>query len=155
MAATRYKVRFGTHREHGVIYKSGEIFESYSDLTKMFPGRFEVIDGKALVAPEPMTKALVRPVKGRNQAAVDLDVTADAELDDNNPPPLAPAKPEGKDVTKHFPKAVEEDFRVYKLQDGSYNVFDADDLSRPVNDEKLTKPEINTCIRGVLAAAKA
>lgn len=49
-----------------------------------------------------------------------------------------PGEPEGTDVTDRFPKAKEQDYRVYKRtrfaapDSGPFFVYDADDLARPV-----------------------
>lgn len=50
----------------------------------------------------------------------------------------APGEPEGTDVTDRFPKAKEQDYKVYKRtsfnppDEGVFFLYDADDLSKPV-----------------------
>ena len=138
-----YRVLSGTHSEPGkVIYKAGQTFQSYADLDTMFPGKFETVGaGTAPTAPP------VAPTT----ASVATKAPKPTKTPNPNPEPLAGVtKPAGREVTMHFPEAVEQQFRVFKQADGRYNVYDSENMAKPVNPEPLAKPEIDATIRSTL-----
>jgi hypothetical protein len=148
-----YKVKAGSHQEGGKIYKAGDVVQSYNDLDHMFPGKFEVL-GDRVHSSAPAPVISTGGNVARNSAPQARPVEAEEEPEEANPPPLAAkAKPTGRDVTKHFPKAVEEDFRVYKTPAGNYNVYDADNLAKPCNPRPISKAEVDACIRSTLAGS--
>jgi hypothetical protein len=64
------------------------------------------------------------------------------------------SKPSGRNVTANFPKAVEQDFLVYRLSHGQYNIFDKDDTAQPINVRPLSREDVNAEIQKVLAGGK-
>ena len=134
-----YKVIFGTHREDGVVYKAGEVVSTHTPLHTMFPGRFEVVG--AGTAPE-------RQAPAQKPAQANVGPQAPVVADEDEAPNAPPLANKGRDVTKAFPKAVEEAFQVFKTSDGTYNVYDED---VKCNAKPLVKTDVNPCILAALA----
>ena len=147
----KYKVIHGSHGHAKKVYERGEVFESFDPLETMFPGKFEIVGAGAPVAvpAETMPNTPSRQLKPRQQA---VEVAKPA-VESPNQPSLS-SGPEGQDVTKRFPRAAEESYRVYHLDDGTYNIYDDEDLSRPVNAAPVAKAQVNAVIKTALVGAK-
>ena len=143
----KFKVTMGTHQEAGRVYKSGQTLETNTELHKMFPGKFQLLDGSPASSQPPMPP--VQP-PAHPYPPIKADKAANTTAEQSK----ATGKPEGRDVTKQFPKAVEEDFKVFKLIDGLYNVYDVDDQSKPCNNKPIPKAEIDIAIRSAMAGAQ-
>jgi hypothetical protein len=150
----RFEVLGGTHNHYGTIYKKGEILESDRDLTKVFRGKFKKVEASTPVS------------KGEVFNPLDVVVNPQPPVEDDKPSeePTAPKTPEdekngapaadsleraeGKDVTKDFQEAIDEEVRVF--QKGAwYNVYDgaAEDLGHPLNDKGLRKKDVSKFIK--------
>ena len=136
----RLKPRTGNHRVGvGVnrkIYVAGDVIMSPDkDLSKLFPHKFEKVEVIPGVDPTAAPPKVVMPPEA--------------------PAPEAPkeepesVKPEGRDVSKRFPKAVEQDFMVFAVA-GGLNVFDMDDLTAALNSKPLKKAEVMPFVEKVL-----
>lgn len=138
----RFQVVAGVHIEGGREYKTGEIITSPHDLTATFRGKFRPLDdvqsvasavGPSVGAPVPATPENPDQTSGN-------DANADKK-----------APPAGKDVSDEFPIAGDEDYKVFQLDDETFNVYDADDLASPVNAEPLkTKSAVTKAIKADL-----
>lgn len=136
-------------------------------LDQMFPCKFRRLESAAEVA------AVVGRLVGGPGPAIANPVTTPANLHQphgaglpaqegvvtgvvaQNPAPSAPVAaptpttPEGKDMTSKFPVAEEQDFKVYR-NGGLYFVYDADDLSAPVNEKGVAKAKVAEVIKTAL-----
>jgi len=130
----KLKSKAGGHAEKGkdgkpVYYKAedGCVIESTRDLVKAFPEKFERVDLTAAeakkIAAENTQKETPKP------EAIQQKETADA------------ANPLGRDVTKRFPRAVEEDFMVI-ADGGAFFVVEKDDPQNPLHDKPLKKKDV-------------
>lgn len=179
----KFRVLEGVHEQNGRSYSKGDIVESPDDLTETFKLKFaKVPDGEEasagkpkdtapprrdLAGPKPANagaRANVKADEGSkgNQAGTNAAAGKDggenvAETGDAGAalPKLNPdAKPKGTEVTKNFSLAVDEDFRIFKVQ-GQHFVYDIVDMSTPVNKEGVSKDGVEQVIKDALKAQKA
>lgn len=144
----KYRVNAGVHYHAGQFYKTGDVLDSIHDPRLTWPGKFSLVNpNDPATTPDP-NKAVLPPTKALTPEALAAAQTA---------PPVKPdapgaklGTPKGKEKTAEFPKAEEEDCRVYK-QGGLYYVYDADDLSKAVNAEGVNKTEVDGVIDNYLA----
>lgn len=139
----RYKLRSGTHAmpdqmlgtdvkiDKPKIYVKDEIIETDLPLDTMFVNKFDkVVEEKVKIVfrdrPMPVEQSSPEPVE-EEQAKM--------------PPPL------GDDVTKLWPKAKAADLRVLQTEDGHYNVVDASEPNKVLNNKPMKKAEVNPFIR--------
>lgn len=118
--------------------KAGDTVKTDVDLAAMFPDKFERAQGlpeTAFVAgpvsegpPKPKDQP---PVKGKPSSTKSEEKSEKTSL--------------GKDVTAKFPKAGEEDFKVF-TKDRGYWVAESDDPTTPLNETKLKKDEVDAFI---------
>ena len=110
-----------------VVYKSEDdgVIESENDLVKMFPNKFERVT-ENLTEPEPKEEPPVEP----------------------EPEPEGPL---GKNVTDEFKRAQNEDFLVFRSEDGVF-VAEADEPDEALNDEPLedSRKAVNAFIKKYL-----
>jgi hypothetical protein len=135
----KLKPKVGSHAETGqdgkVIHyrpEDGHVFETDRDLVAMFPNKFERVhvpgdEGAEDEASPPKPKKESKPKK------------------DDAPPP----KPLGRDVTKRFPKAAEEDFKVFS-DGGAFFVAEADEPTVALNEKPLKKKDVIPFIKEYL-----
>ncbi len=109
-----------THRS-----EDGYVFDTDLDLIQMFPNKFERVQVGPDVPKPPESK---KPSK--------------AEEDASNPL--------GRDVTKRFPKAAEEDFKVF-ADGGAFFVCESDDPTKALNDKPLKKAQVEKFVEEYLA----
>ena len=159
----------GNHSEgkgkNMVIYEAGQVFESDCDLAAMFPNKFVEVEGleavghaQAAAAPE---EAKTDVQKAAEEGAKDLKPPADPETSQEEPPketppapeaPAAPApagEPLGRNVTKRFQRAVEEDLQVF-ANGNEFFVVEADDPGRALNDKPLKRKDVLAFIEDYL-----
>lgn len=140
----------GNHSETGpdgqrVVYKAGDVIESDKDLVAMFKGKFERVD---LIPPatEPTTPTVpVIPPPSQEQPPK----ATKAEAPDKSPVREGAPSVLGRNVTKRFPRAVEEDFVVY-ANGGAFFVCEADDPNTPLHDKPLKKATVTGFIENYL-----
>lgn len=147
----KFRVLAGTHSQHGKLYRGpnveqgrplGEVVESPHDLTKQWVNKFQEVDASTPATKSTLSAAVggmppqgeanapsstVGDVKGPEHVkggTDDDDDDGEAEGDDAT-------SPQGTDVTDRFPKAKEQDYKVFK-HNGLYFVYDADDLVHPL-----------------------
>jgi len=148
----KMKKRTGNHSQDGVIYVSGDVVESEKNLCEMFPGKFERIDvpfeifkrpekSDVQKAAEEGAKDIKPKKKSKPKPVSDEEVLAiadepDEEEDEEDKEPL------GKDVTKNYKRAGEEDLKVfYKKFKGRW-VTEAEDPFTALNKKPLKKDQV-------------
>lgn len=142
----RLKPNTGSHAGPGEggkfkTYKPGDTVESEQDLCKVFPNKFERIPDEAPSSFSPSTeeqKAAVSKAAKKGAKGV-----APPETEEPEPNPL------GRDVTKRFPTAQEEDFQVF-ADGGAFSVVEADDPTEALNDKPLKRKDVEPFIRQYL-----
>lgn len=170
----KYKLKSGTHgMPDGRMYRKDDVIESEADLTTKFVNKFERVDPQVPPsAPYLQDHAPTRPDEEPQRegfsaevaevlqegATEALEPVADAKPQEAAAEPAQPRtapttkrlKP--RDVTKHFPEAVEQDFRVTKTGK-QYFVWDIDDPDEPLNAEGVTtKADVRRVIQEALEA---
>ena len=136
----------GTHSETGDkgqlrIYKAGDIVESAQDLVMMFPNKFQLVEDEEVQTPS------FNPSKEQKAAVAEaakkggVEVSAPEEEEDSNPL--------GRNVTKRFPLAKEQDFLVFS-EGGAFHVTEADDPKDPLNDKPLKRKDVEGFIEQYL-----
>jgi len=139
--------KVGNHAETGedgspCVYKPGDIVESDRDLVDAFPGKFErVVDGVEDTHANPFkptTKEKTAVQKAAEEGAKDVGAP-----DPEDPNPL------GREVTKRFPTALDEDFLVF-ADGGAFSVAEADEPTVPLNDKPLKRKDVGSFIRKYL-----
>lgn len=131
----------GSHSQGGKVYRAGDgkrpgdVVASEHDLVAQWPGKFVEVDEDV-----PATKSAVNLVGGSPQGQQQEAAPPSKAAEPSKQPDAQEkggdgetggAGDLGQDVTENFPKAVEQDFRVFK-REGQYFVYDADDMSKPV-----------------------
>jgi len=127
----RLKPKTGSHAEtigkgkdaKVVTYTAaeGHVFETENDLCEMFPNKFErVVVGEDIAPPSP---------SAQRRAAK----------------PTAKASPLGDDVTKDFPTAVKNDFRVF-AKGKAFSVAEPDEVGTAINPDPLEKGKVEKFI---------
>ena len=137
----------GSHSESGpsgkvvtYIASDGKVIESENDLVKMFPEKFEKVNVSG--APELPTveqKAPVLPLASLQETAskkakgakVSKEVLAESKL--------------GRDVTKRFPHADEEDFKVFSTG-GEFFVVEVDEPDIALNPQPLKRGQVEAFV---------
>ena len=106
----KFKLLGGSFVDRGRTYKMGDIIDSPTDLRRAFRCMFQMIEeytaAPAPAAPVPEAPSTAPAEKGPTGANV--------AAKGGTPASTKPAPRGGKDVTKTFPLAVDEDFQVYK-----------------------------------------
>lgn len=163
----KFEVLAGVHCQDKKIYSTGDVVGSPDDLTQAFRGKFRRVDpntpvseGKPHIGQAPGTRPVpltAQETKNAGQKGEDLDLdpipapkgrkTADTGEKDNSPP-------DGKDVTERFEKALEQDYKVFKVKGGNHFVYDADNLSAPINPEGAKAEDVDGVIDGALKGKK-
>lgn len=158
------------HYEHQRMYSAGQVVANNDDLTKAYANKFVEVsadtpdtygvgsdNGKYVHvgAGKETARSERLPKVGRN---ADLSSKKPPAKPGQAPPEVVdntqgeqPFDPDslGKDMTDKFPKAGEQDFRVYR-REGLYFVYDADKLAGgPFNEEGVDKEDVD----GVIAKA--
>lgn len=164
----KFKVLAGNYQEGNVTYGVGAVVESQRDLVGMFGKEsFQQLDdagdpvgGVTATPPAPPVSTIPGARRPKPQEAPkrarDDDKPLPAKSGPTAPPPVKTAikrtvsRPphaltEGKDVTSRFPAAVEQDCKVFRNADG-YSIFDADDLSEPLNKRAVRKEEVEAFV---------
>lgn len=135
----------------GKTYKAGQFVQSATDLSKVFFGLFAKVESVSTPAPEakPPTETPETPTQPVSAPTTPPEPVVEAEsaLTEAVAPVVAPVvhPPKGRDVTKNFKRAVDEDYLVYKTTAG-YTVYDKDDPSKPLNEEPIQKAAVDRFI---------
>jgi hypothetical protein len=144
----KFEVLEGSHIQNGHLYTKGQIVSSPEtiDLTKEWKNKFKEVD-RSLPDTHGVgdrQPALRTAVVGRGQDAPQAPSLKDLERGPSltGGTATAEAMPQGKDMTVKFPKAVEQDFKVFK-RDGSFYVYNGDDLSQPLNETGVDRDEVD------------
>lgn len=150
----RFKLIAGTSNIFGETYKRGDIIDTPVDLTKMFRNAFVQVHSD----PTPALRTLpvkaeasepVQPPVKATPSSLATPATSQADEDPAEKDPVSTPKPRGRDVTKSFPKALEEDYSVFQVNK-LYFVYDNDDFSKSVNDKGISKSKVDECIVNAL-----
>jgi len=156
MAIFKLNAKAGSHAETDAngqirIYNPGDIIETESDLVTMFPGKFEKVlvmkegekpsVGTALPVPKTVTKQTPteKPAKS-TETGVGATET---------PAPVSEVKSLGRDVTKRFPLALDEDFQVF-ADGGAFFVTESDAPQTPLHPKPLHKKDVEPFIKKYL-----
>lgn len=138
----------GDHAEAGaggvaLAYRAGDIVESDRDLMEAFPNKFERVD----VAEEPASPST--PFKPSAEEKTAVQKAAEEGAKDVSPPEDPKSNPLGRDVTKRFPKALEEEFLVF-ADGGAFSVSEADEPAEALNNKPLKRKDVDSFIREYL-----
>jgi len=133
----------GSHSESGpsgkvvtYIASDGKVIESENDLVKMFPEKFEKVNVSG--APELPTVEQKAPVlPPQSTAPTSKKVKASKEV-------LVESKL-GRDVTKRFPHASEENFMVFSTG-GEFFVVEVDEPDIALNPQPLKRGQVEAFV---------
>lgn len=147
-----FRLTSGTFAYKGHIYNAGDIIESATDLCRVFVNKFTKVDFQApAAAPAPVQEAPQNDV-----AAPEAPEAAPEAMEAPQAPPKAspapsskaPAGPDkGEDVTDKFPKALEEDFKVFRTAKNEYWIYDNDAPEVRLNSKSLKRADVNKFIQ--------
>lgn len=139
--------KVGSHVEkdkdgNAVTYhsKDGRIIDTEMDLVKRFPNKFERVEVNPTAESSPKEEAA--PVVEEAAPVVVEDEVAQVE---EKSKPKSKTHPLGRDVTKRFPKADKNDFKVFS-QGGAFSVVEADEDTVPLNEKPLHKKGVDNFI---------
>lgn len=155
----KLKPGVGNHaetREDGTleIYKAeeGRVIESSRNLDAMFSGKFERVEigdvpeeakSGAQKAAEKGAEGVAAPNKGKDRGEAE---------DGKSPQPKKSKKPKsslGKNVTSRFPRAEEEDFKVF-ADGGAFYVVEAEEPEIPLHKKPLKRKGVEPFIEAFL-----
>lgn len=155
----KFQVVEGSHCDlQGRVFKKGDVLESRYDLTKQFANKFKLVDVFTPVTKRPVTindsrkvaqllpdqppPAPVAPPVVRQTV-----VKAQADEPEEEPGPV------GVDVTASFPKAIEEDYKIFK-NEGRYYIYDVEALNKPLNGDGVKKVDVDKAIEALAHASR-
>jgi hypothetical protein len=134
----KYKVLAGQHMHFDKLYKKGDVIETDLDLLSLFENKFQRVHEQPTV-----------PVKSETPVTpVTVEKVADGNVISHTNP-VEKTEPEvnrGVDVTKNFPKAVDEDFLIFREKKNCHYIYDPDDMAAPINKEPLVRSDIEKYI---------
>jgi len=153
----KFKVLAGPHVHSGRVYSKGDIIESEHDLAATWRNSFarvpddeeasagkrqqvigEVIGGSPNQPTKPeVEKPPAEPAVNEDEGEVETDQSGKSG-------------PLGTEVTKNFPKAIEQDFKVFK-HESQYLIYNAEDLTKPIDGCPVAKAGVNALIEKELA----
>lgn len=165
----RFKLKqgVGNHTEtdpktgRPVTYKSGDgqIIESDSDLVARFPEKFErvVVGGEAVVqdpsTPEeektPVQEAAeegAKDVMPPEEPEVEEPEAEEPDEDEADEPEGKPVPKGAKDVTDKFPRAEEEELKVFYKKGKGFFVTEEEETSIALNEKRLKKAQVEEFI---------
>lgn len=156
----KFRVKDGIHVDGNRVWKRGEITASIHDLTTAFKNKFDRVDDSTPAhigwLREPVDEIPNENAKSNvvampiappaKPAQIEPAVTETDADDDADETPTGPA---GIDKTAQFPKAVEQDCRVFK-HERLFFVYDGDDLTTPINATGVKKPAVDGVIESHL-----
>ena len=141
-----YRLKGGNHNHSdGKTYKNGDIIDTDVDLAKKFPHKFEPIHDE-LEASEGTPFPSISITRPKSKVTV-VDMPTEEETKEDTP--VADVEAEtgekkagekvdrGKDVTKKFPSAVENELKVFE-KGRKFFIYDLDP-NAPLNEKGLTK----------------
>ena len=141
--------KVGSHVEkdkdgNAVTYhsKDGRIIDTEMDLVKRFPNKFERVEVNPTAKSSPKDEAA--PVVEEAAPVVVEDEVAQVE-EKSKSKSKSKTHPLGRDVTKRFPKADKNDFKVFS-QGGAFSVVEADEDTVPLNEKPLHKKGVDDFI---------
>lgn len=111
-----YQVVAGLHHRKGEVFKKGDVVESESDLTELYPKKFREV-----------SSTISKLSKGKSKTGALLDKNKGLV---------------GKDVSRLFPTALEKSLRVLRTDDQRYHVTTEDDPATPLNPQPLLKLKV-------------
>jgi hypothetical protein len=131
--------KVGNHTEGDKVYTSGDVVESDLELDKVFQGKFERVKGFTASTPDTQAAVQAAAEEGAKDVAAPPAPPPNQEVSDSKPPKVE--SPLGRDVTKRFPEAQEQDYLVFS-DGGKFHVAEADDPAFAINDKPLHKKEV-------------
>lgn len=149
-----YKLKGGQHNHSdGKTYKKGDLVESEANLAEIFTNKFERIY-ETEEAPSVGTSFPSVKVSSAKSKVTIVDLPADSKEEDEEEFKEEDEEKEivdrGKEVTKNFPVAVDQDLKVFK-KGRLYFVYDMDPAV-PITEEGLTKAKVKKFIEDYLEA---
>ena len=149
-----YKLKGGQHNHSdGKTYKKGDLVESEADLTKIFTNKFEKVYETEEEASPGVSFPAVKVAQAKSKVTV-VDLPVDSKEEEEKEleevEEKIEEKPEkrGKEVTKNFSEAVEQDLKVFK-KGRQYFVYDMDPAV-PLNEKGLNKGQVKKFITDYL-----
>ena len=147
-----------------VVYKSGDIVKSDSDLAIRFPDKFERVNMGGL---KETKSATVQDIETPEEEKSEVQQAAEEGVKDIQPPKKdeeeeqPPKKDEeekkvklrkklGKDATAKFPRAEEEDFKVFYKKGKGYFVTESDEPFTALNKKPLKKAQVENFVEDYL-----
>jgi hypothetical protein len=143
----KFRVTGGTLVHEGKTYYKDDIVHTNAALDKAFGDGIErVVQEEA--RPAPAAESAPPPAGAGSAPSTDAPPKAVA-----GPKPVSKAalKKLGVEVTDRFPRAIDEDYRVFR-RGKEYWVYDVDDLAAPVNAEPLNRSEVDATILSLQGA---
>ena len=157
--------KVGSHVEkdkdgNAVTYhsKDGRIIDTEMDLVKRFPNKFERVEVNPTAKSSPKDEAApvveeAAPVVVEDEVAQVVEEAAPVVVEDevaqveekSKSKSKSKTHPLGRDVTKRFPKADKNDFKVFS-QGGAFSVVEADEDTVPLNEKPLHKKGVDDFI---------
>lgn len=136
-----YTVLAGRHVDlDGTVYVEGETVLSDKPLDRIYRGKFEEKGARTKLRNAKLERLMLKKGKVSRKAPVP---ESDPAEDDSRL-----ANDLGKDVTENFPAAQRKDMKVYKTEDGQYNVCDADDPENPIHEGPIDKLSVSKLLAG-------
>lgn len=153
----KFRLIGGNHTEGNgptrKVFKKNAIIDSDRDLTKLFRGKFErIYTAEQLEAVAPVPKVAEKPTPAPTPVAEPAPAVSEPTTEEKKPEASKesrkPRKRRGRDATKSFPLALEEEFLVF--QRGSrFDVYEPED-DAPLNEKGLKKAEVESYIKEYL-----
>ena len=157
----KLKPRTGNHAQtdkdgNVVIFtaKEGRVIKSKTDLAKKYPTKFERVniagekELETVQDPDEKTDVQLAAEEGIKDIMPEDDDDDFEDEDEEEKPKKKKkrkkkkAKSLGKDVSSKFPKAEEEDYKVFYTKGKGYFVTDHDDPTVPLHEERFKKSEV-------------
>jgi hypothetical protein len=145
----KFKVLAGPHVHSGRVYSKGDIIESEHDLAATWRNSFARVPDDEEASAGKRQQVIGEVIGGSpNQPPAEPAVNEDegeVETDQSGK-----SGPLGTEVTKNFPKAIEQDFKVFK-HESQYLIYNAEDLTKPIDGCPVAKAGVNALIEKELA----
>ena len=139
----KLKPKVGNHAHRDpegkiTVYHAADenVIESDIDLAKIFPHKFEKVDSNLS---EDTSEPKKTEVEKAAEAGADgaADPTKKSSRKSRKEEEKKEANPLGEEVTSEFPKAVEEDFKVFSANGKGFMVVEPDEPTVPLHKELL------------------
>jgi len=145
----RLKEKVGNHAETDpktglpIVYKPGDVIESDTDLAKNWPDKFDRVKvGPSEDTPDEDEADIQAAAEEGAKDVTPPDEDEDEDFDDEEEEKV----PLGKDVTEKFPRAEEEELKVFYKKGKGFFVTETEDPFTALNEKKLKKAQVEDFI---------